>query len=74
MPLIFHTLLPKNFPRQLNKNTNFRMEGVSDLAYELCYWVKIQANYIITAPGRLVQCKCDCFPWVFRTDGIRHQQ
>ena len=49
MPLICHTVLTGNFSRQFkNKDTSFRVEEVSDLAYELCYCVDIAVNQILT--------------------------
>ena len=38
-----------------NKDTIFRVEVVSDLAYEFCSCVDISVNYILTKYGHLVQ-------------------
>ena len=47
MHVICYTVLHRRFPRQFeNKDTIFWVEGVSDLAYELCYCVGIAANRI----------------------------
>ena len=61
-------MLPGKFPHQFeNKDTIFWLKGVSDLSYELCYFLNIEVIQILTKPGNLVQCHCDFF--VFLKDG-----
>ena len=55
MSLICHTVLNGQFYSQFeNKDTNFHMEGVSDLSYELCYCVENEVHQIQTQYGILV--------------------
>ena len=42
-----------------NKDTIFRVEVVSDLAYDFCYCVEISVNQILTKYGHLVQWHLD---------------
>ena len=59
---IFYTVLPGKFSHQFgNKDTIFWVEGVSDLAYELCYFFDISVNLIPTKLWHLVQLRCDFF-------------
>ena len=68
MHVICHTVLPGHFPPQLESiNNPFRVERVSDLAYELCYCVDATVNQILTKPGLFVQLHYDCFPCKFQT-------
>ena len=56
MNLIWHNNTPVQFPRKFeNKDTHLRMEGVSELDYELCYCLDIAVIRIQTKPGHLVQ-------------------
>ena len=49
MPDIWNIVVTGQFSQQYeNKDTNFRVEAVSDLCYELYYRVDIAANQILT--------------------------
>ena len=63
----FGTLFcPGIFPINLKIYTISQVEGDSDLAYELCYFVHIVVNQIPTKHGNLVQLHCICFSGCFK--------
>ena len=71
MLFIWHTFLTGKFSHQFeNKDTPFWVEGIYDLAYELCYWVDVVVNQILTEPGLLVQWHCDFSPGCFKQLGV----
>ena len=62
MHVIWSTVQHGHFPYKFkNKYTIFRVEGVSDPAYELFSCVGIAVNHILTTYGHLVHLHCDCF-------------
>ena len=70
MHAICYTVLTGKFYHQFeNKYTILRVEGVSDLTYELFYCVYISMNQIQTKPGHLVQWNCG-FSWYLKLLGI----